>query len=129
MPIEITRLPNAESRDSGDALVGLQVIGTLDKKDYELAMPQLEHKFREHGEINMLIELVGFTGVTPAAVWEDLKFDIKHLSDIRHLAVVGEHGWEKVMTKLTDLFMPGEARFFENTEDAHKWLEEKPRKH
>ena len=39
-----------------------------------------------------------FHGWDAGALWEDIKFDLKHFSDIERVAMVGEKKWQKGMS-------------------------------
>lgn len=112
-------------RDNGKTLV-CKVTGKLDKEDYDVMLPLIEATLREHKKINMLIELHQFEGWTAGALWEDIKFDLRHLNDINRLAVWGERKWEENLTKFTNAFTTAKVKFFEQEEleDAMEWISE-----
>ena len=45
----------------------------------------------------MLVRLHDFHGWTAGALWEDIKFDLKHFAHIERLALVGDRKWEAGM--------------------------------
>ena len=51
----------------------------------------------DHGKIRVLFEMRDFHGWEAGALWEDVKFDFKHFSDIERAAMVGDKTWEKWM--------------------------------
>ncbi len=61
---------------------------------------------KPHGKIRILFEMVDFHGWEVAAVRDDLKFALKHLSDINLVAMVGKEAmvgdrlWEKSMWEI-----------------------------
>lgn len=66
-----------------------------------------------------------FHGWEAGALWEDIKFDVKHFRDIERLAMVGERKWEKGMSLFCKPFTTAEIRYFERGEaaQAREWLE------
>ncbi len=60
-----------------------------------------------------------------AALWEDIKFDIKHFKDIELLAIVGESQWEKGMAKFCTPFTTAKIRYFDvkQQDEARAWIE------
>jgi len=85
---------------------------------------------KPHGKIRILFEMVDFHGWEVAAVRDDLKFALKHLSDINLVAMVGKEAmvgdrlWEKSMSVFCRPFTTAKIRYFEHTalaEDRH-WL-------
>lgn len=70
--------------------------------------------------------MIGFRGWDAAALWEDLKFDVKHFADIERLAMVGNNPWQQHLAKSCRLFTKAKVRYFDHTSSAHarKWLDE-----
>lgn len=78
-----------------------------------------------HGKLNVLFEMVDFHGWDIAVVWDDLKFDVKHFSDIERLAMVGDKKWEKALSVVSQLFTTAKIRFFDSVamHEARAWVE------
>ena len=53
-------------------------------------MPEFERLLRQHGRLRVLVDMSDFHGWEGSAVWEDIKFDIKHFADIERAAMVGK---------------------------------------
>jgi hypothetical protein len=49
---------------------------------------------RGNRQIRVLFEMTDFHSWDMAALWDDIKFDVKHFSDSDCLAMVGDKGWE-----------------------------------
>jgi len=66
-----------------------------------------------------------FHGWTAGALWEDLKFDLKHWRDIERLAFVGDKKWEKGMAAFCKPFTKAQIQYFDmaQLEEARGWLE------
>lgn len=98
----------------------------LSKDDYHRFTPMVEELMDQHGKIRILLELHDFHGWTAGALWEDLKFDMKHFSDIERLAIVGETQWERGMAVFCKPFTSAKIRFFEQADraDAIEWLKQ-----
>ena len=77
-------------------------------------------------KIRVLIEMIDFHGWEERALWDDIKFDVKHFSDIERLAMVGEKKWEKGMSVFCKPFTTAKIRYFDHAAiaDARAWLEE-----
>jgi hypothetical protein len=101
------------------------VTGKLAKEDYGVFGPEVEAMIKEHGKIRILFDMRDFHGWSAGALWEDVKFDFKHFSDIELLAVVGEKKWQKGMTTFCKPFTTASIRYFdrEHLDEAHAWLE------
>ena len=61
---------------------------------------------QQHGKICILFEMEDFHGWKTAALWEDLKFDLKHFAAIERLAMVGDRKWQKGMRGSAVLSLP-----------------------
>ncbi len=109
---------------SDGKVVGFRLQGRLEKADYDRIIPLLESKIERFGKIRVLLEIKELRGITPAALWEDLKFDVRHAKDVERLAVVGDTDWQEWMAKISQPLIAGEARFFEfaDLRDAWTWL-------
>lgn len=94
------------------------VQGTLEKSDYQMFIPAIEKTIDEHGEVNLLLNISHFHGWSPAALWEDLKFDVKHYNHVSRLALVSEDSDKEWMATLSKPFTSAKVRFF--TEEAHE---------
>ena len=71
-------------------------------------------------------DMVDFHGWEASAVWEDVKFGMKHLADIERIAMVGEKRWQRGMAIFSKPFIKAEVRYFDHTAaaDARQWLAE-----
>jgi len=54
----------------------------------------------------------------PLRLWDDIKFDIKHFSDVECLAMVEYKAWVKGMNVFCKPFTTGKIFCFENTQAA-----------
>ena len=102
----------------------VQVTGKLAHEDYQHFVPEFERLVKKHGKLRVLFEMVDFHGWEAAALWDDIKFDLKHFSDIERLALVGNKNWEKLMAAFCKPFTTAEVKFFDPTQfaKARIWL-------
>jgi hypothetical protein len=109
---------------SAQSLV-LEIRGKLEHADYVRLVPQLETWLAEHGRLRCLVDMREFQGVEPRAIWDELKFDIRHADDIERCAVLGDRRWEAWMTRLSKaLYRSAQIRYFHDVEPeaALAWL-------
>ena len=71
MPIQL-------NEENGGKLLAVHVSGKLAKADYEHFVPEFERLVRQHGKLRVLFDMTGFHGWEAGALWEDIKFDVKH---------------------------------------------------
>ena len=109
---------------SGGKVLEIELTGRLQKEDYEHFLPVVERLVKEHGKIRMLVEMHDFHGWSAGALWEDIKFDLKHFRDIERLAIVGEKGWERGMAAFCKPFTTAKVRYFARSamDQAREWL-------
>ncbi|HEY1601895.1 MAG TPA: STAS/SEC14 domain-containing protein [Pirellulales bacterium] len=103
----------------------VRISGKLSKADYEKFVPEVERLIKANGKIRILLELHDFHGWDVSALWEDIKFDVKHFRDIERLAIVGETKWEQGMAAFCKPFTSATIMYFDHTKiaDAKAWLE------
>lgn len=99
--------------------------GKLAKADYERWIPEMEQLIKRHGKLRILFEMRDFHGWEAGALWEDLKFDLKHFKDIERLAMVGDKRWEHGMAVFCKPFTTAKVRYFDQSQsaEAKTWLE------
>ncbi|MBL7187518.1 MAG: STAS/SEC14 domain-containing protein [Phycisphaerae bacterium] len=105
-------------------IVVIEATGKLTKQDYEQFVPKVEQHIKTFGKIRILFEMKDFHGWEGAALWQDLKFDIKHFRHIERLAMVGEKRWEKGMSVFCKPFTTAKIRYFDasDTDKAYEWI-------
>lgn len=103
----------------------VMISGKLSHADYEIFVPECERLIKKHGKIRVLVEMADFHGWEAAALWDDIKFDVKHFSDIEKIAMVGETKWEKGMSVFCKPFTTAKIRYFDRAAitEARTWLE------
>jgi len=113
--------------ESNSNVLKVSVSGKLTAEDYKLFVPEIERHIEEHGKIRILFEMRDFHGWTAGALWQDIKFDVKHFRDIDRIAMIGEKAWEHGMATFCKPFTSAKIRYFdhEQIDEAQKWIEEK----
>jgi len=88
-------------------------------------VPEFERLVSEHQKLRVLFDMVDFHGWGQRALWDDLKFDIKHHGDIEKLAMVGDKKWEKGMSVFCRPFTSAAIRYFDQSQidAARAWLQ------
>jgi hypothetical protein len=113
-----------EAPTKAHEIIEIQVTGKLTKEDYRRFVPRIEEMIAQHGKVRILFEMLDFHGWKAGALWEDVKFDFKHFSDIDRVAIVGNQRWQKVMVIFCKPFTAAKVHFFDFTrlEEARSWL-------
>lgn len=109
---------------SAGNVIEVQVTGKLTKEAYETFVPVNERKIRTEGKVRMLVILQDFHGWEMDALWEELKFDIRHFRDIEKLAIVGDSAWERGMATFCKPFTRATVEYFDisKVDEARAWV-------
>ena len=107
-------------------VLAIQVSGKLTRADYIYFAPEFERLVRLNGKLRVLFDLAGFQGWEAGALWECIKFDLKHFADIERIAMIGESRWEHGMATFCQPFTQATIQYFDHTKtaEARKWLAE-----
>jgi len=118
MPIELSR--------TGGGIVICTVAGKLVRSDYERFSSRFDGMLQKHGKLRVLFEMKDFHGWEPSALWDEIKFDIKHSNDVERLAMVGGKQWERELAVFSEPFTAAPVRYFDlsGLAAAMKWLDE-----
>ena len=114
--------------DAGGKILNLKIEGKLTKEDYQKFVPKVEDLIKKYGKIRILMEMDGFHGWEMGALWEDIKFDVKHFRDIERLAMVGDSKWEAGMALFCKPFTTAKIKYFDaaKADEAGKWIRDDP---
>jgi hypothetical protein len=111
------RLPDSE----GDVL-GVVVEGEVTQDDVRRIQGELQQVIDEHGSVKLLVRLDRMEGVTPSAIWQDLKALGDYLTGIDRLALVTD---EEVQGWARSAYLWADAKLFHPHElpEAWRWVE------
>jgi hypothetical protein len=112
------------TESNGGKTLEVAVSGTLSHSDYSRFVPTFERLVQQHGTIRVLFEMTDFHGWDGAALWDDIKLDLKHFADVERLAMVGDKSWEKAMSVFCRPFTTATIRYFDHAAigNARDWL-------
>jgi hypothetical protein len=121
MPIQL-------KEENGGNILVVAVSGRLVGSDYDTFVPAFERLLQEHGKLRVLFDMTELSGWDAGAAWEDIKFDLKHFSDIDRLAMVGENKLQHGMAAFFSPFTKAHTRYFDRADmaTARNWLNESP---
>lgn len=124
MPIDHSVVQFEEK--AGGNVVEIHLTDTLTKGDYTKFVPEMERLIQEHGRLRLIVDMHEFRGWTVAALWHDLKFDLKHFRDVERIAMIGETQWQKWMASFCTPFTRAKIRYFthEHADEARAWAAE-----
>lgn len=110
--------------ESKGDLVAIRISGHVDKSDYAVMLPVLEEKIKQHSKIKVYAELQDVETYSLEALWEDVKFDIRHAADFKKAAIVGDQKWLDMLTIVASPFTSAQVKYFDfkEREQAMEWV-------
>jgi SpoIIAA-like len=105
-------------------VLGFEVSGKIEVEDFrDVVLPALEEA-AQHGDVRFLIVLPEFRGMSPGALWEDLKIAFEHFRAWKRIAVVTDIEWVHYLTSLFGWMTPGEVKVFPlgQRDQAESWV-------
>ena len=119
MPIQL-------NEENGGKILVVHVSGKLTKAHYQHCVPEFERLLRQHGKLRVLFDLTGFHGWDGGAMWDEIKFDIKHFAYIERTAAVGDKKRQHGMAAFFTPFTKATTRYLDHADaaEACKWLGE-----
>ena len=108
-----------------DGYLVCRAAGRLTRADYEAAIPVLENAIRiATAPLRIMVVLEGFQGWDIDALWQELRFDLRHRDDLGRVAILGESKLEEWLSRLSKPFFDAEIRYFDSADRtaARDWL-------
>ena len=109
--------------DLPSGVIGFEVVGKLQAEDYrDVVLPALEQAARA-GEVRFVILMPEFHGMTPGALWQDLKVGIEHFRAWKRIALITDIEWMHHLTSIFGWMTPGEVKVFslQDRDQAIAW--------
>ena len=111
-------------RVGDDFFLTIKVLGKLTHADYEVITPMIDSALESvtDPKVKALIDATNLEGWELRAAWDDFKIGLKHGSEFKKVAIVGNRNWQEIAAKVGNWFISGEAKYFEDLEPAVEWL-------
>jgi hypothetical protein len=110
-----------------DNVLAFSAKGQVTGEDYEsILIPAVEAALKKHNRVRLLYHLgPEFSGFEMAALWDDTKVGLRHLSAWEKIAVVTDADWVRHSVTFFGFLIPAEVRVFGNHElaAAAEWLQ------
>ena len=111
---------------SKEDILAVRVTQKLTDDDYmQIFIPKLEEIIEKYGKARVLVYLDdGYSGIELRAIWDDLKFGVKHRNDFIKVAAVGAPRWMDWVMKASSAIMSVEVGTFstERLREALEWV-------
>jgi hypothetical protein len=107
-------------------VMSVEISGTIAKSDYDEFTPQVEALVKASGPIRILMDITGIKGEKMEAWRSDLNFGKEFQDNIEKMAMVGDKGWESLVTKGFGSKYAQQAKYFDadSISSAWEWLRE-----
>jgi hypothetical protein len=98
--------------------------GRISTQEFEALTERLEAFIARHGRIRVLEIVRDFEGMDATALWEDIKFSLRHLKDFSRCAIVANPNTRHLWSSLVAPFMSCDVEHFPPGEEdaARDWL-------
>jgi hypothetical protein len=118
----------AEIRNVGPDGLEINVEGKLRAEDYRPFKELAEQRIDRFGQVNLLVVIIDFSELTPAALWQDIQFDVAHYGDVGRLAIVGSVPLDHWMATLSKPFTSAVVQYYSiaEIESAREWIRDLP---
>lgn len=93
----------------------------LTRQEVSQLADEIEGTIHASGKIRVLLDLQSFPYAEMSALWEDLKFDVKHGRDLERLALVGGNTLENVAARFFSALSGTRCRCFAEGEVDQAW--------
>lgn len=102
------------------------VKGTITKREIEDVWSRFAPDMPPDGKIKVLEIIEHIDGITPQALWEDLRRGWPVMNRIGRAAIVADQRWVSALTNVAKLFMPAPMKVFasHDIDAARRWLDE-----
>jgi len=113
-------------RIGSEFLLTLKVVGKLTHQDYKVITPMIDAALQgvKDPKVKVILDVTEMQGWELRAAWDDFQLGLKHGSEFYRVAIYGNKDWQQMAAKVGSWFISGEARFFDNRDDALAWLQQ-----
>ncbi|WP_354625434.1 STAS/SEC14 domain-containing protein [Psychromonas sp. MME2] len=106
-------------------IIVVKAIGKLNHADYQVLSPMIDSALQKvmSSSAKVLVDISEFEGWELRAAWDDFKLGLKHGESFSKIAVYGNNEWRALGIKVSEWFVSGEIKAFDDYEAAMMWLQ------
>lgn len=119
---------NAPIRNVGPDGLEINLQCNLGSEDYRPFKKLAEQRIDRFGQVNLLVVISDFSELTPAALWQNIQFDVAHYDDVGRLAIVGSVPLDHWIATLAKPFTSAIVQQYtiSEIEAAREWIRDLP---
>ena len=104
--------------------IELTVNGRVTREDFDAVIDKVQGFIDTHGTIRVLEVIESFEGFDVSVLWPGIKFDIRNIRHVSHVAVVSDIGWMTPISKAAGAVISSNLRTFDLAElsAARDWI-------
>lgn len=104
----------------------IHVHGRVTEHDMDDILPRMEAFIEKHGTVRIIEVIEKFEGFDPTTILDGIKFDMQHMGNVSHAAIVSDLPWVGFMSRAAAMVMPVTTRVFtmEQLDEARAWIAE-----
>lgn len=112
------------NEDPTTRVVELTVSGRITRDDYDSVIDRIQTFIDAHDTIKLIEIIESFEGFEPSVIWPGIKFDVKNVRHISHVAVVSDIGWIGPLSKAAGALVSTKLRTFDRDQldAARAWI-------
>jgi hypothetical protein len=110
--------------DAAGKVLEVRFSGKLVREDCEQFEVEIERRVLQDGTQQLLFDMTDFLELDPGCRLSENLFSVKHVGEIKRLAMIGESQWQPVMAAFSKPFTRATLRYFVGSESdkARIWL-------
>ena len=110
--------------DPDTAVIEFTVSEHISKEDYETVIEPMQDFIDTHGTVRMIEIVESFPSFDPAILLPGIRFDIRNIRHISHVAVVSDIGWFSPVVRAAGALISSQMRTFpmEALDEARDWV-------
>jgi len=113
-------------RVNDNVFISMKAVGKLSHADYEKINPMIDSALEgiDEPRARVFLDASELEGWEARAAWDDFKLGLKHGNEFEKIAIFGNKKWHELAAKVTNWFLSGEVKFFDDADAAWVWLQE-----
>ncbi|MDA7426276.1 SpoIIAA family protein [Thalassococcus lentus] len=111
-----------ENEETG--VVEIHLDGRVTVDDFEAIIKPLQSFIDSQGDIKVIEVIESFDGFDKSILMPGIRFDLRNMSHVSHVAIVSDIGWISPMSKAIGALLPTRLRTFAlgELDDARQWV-------